>query len=178
MTVVQLLPVRSSADTEGDVARMLEKLEANGSALTILRYVANASSAFRPFVLFANALLNKSTLPRTSIEVLILHIATLVDAPYEIAEHVPMALAAGLDQRTIDGVLVGDIPSVVHDAPTLVMIEVAHALIGARSIPESLWAQTVQELGAEGAMELVLVVAWFAGTVRIVTDALGLEGAR
>ena len=41
MTVAQLLPVRSSADTEGDVARMLGKLEANGGALTILRYVAN-----------------------------------------------------------------------------------------------------------------------------------------
>jgi 4-carboxymuconolactone decarboxylase len=173
-----MLPLRSSADTDGDVARLLGKLEANGSALTILRYVANATNAFRPFVLFSNALLNQSTLPRTSIEIVILHIAVVVDAPYEVAEHVPMARAAGLDQRTIDGVIAGDIKSVVHDDKTLTMIEVADALVSGRSIPDPLWAEMVEKLGTESAMELVLIVGWFAGTVRVVTDALGLGASR
>src|SRR3984957_21092134 len=99
---LDLTPLRSE-DADGEVERVLSKLEASGNDLKILRVLANAENVFRPFVLLSNALMNKSSLSAADREVVILHLAAQRDVPYEWKEHVPMSDAVGIteDQRKL-----------------------------------------------------------------------------
>lgn len=170
-----LLALRSSKDTEGDVAALLAKLEASGSNLTILRYLANAPAQFRPFVSFANALLNKCTLPRTTVEIVVLRVGARLDLPYEVAEHVPMAERAGVGLATIKAITSGDIEAAELDHDETLALGVADALLDGGRIPDGMWRDAVDAFGEAGAVELLLVVGWFSGLVRTVLQGLDLE---
>lgn len=166
---------RTSADTEGDVARVLEKLEGTGQNLVVLQLVANSPKVFRPFVLFANALLNQSTLPRPVMEVVILWLAQHHQAPYEWAEHEPMAERAGLTAAQIDALRTGGplAPELFSDEDRLA-VAVARALTEDEVVPPELWERAVATWGEAGAMDLIFTVGWWGGLVLALVRALGL----
>lgn len=171
----ELLVRRTSTDAQGDAATMLAKLEAAGSDLTILRYLANAPALLAPFVRFANALLNKSTLPRTTIEVVVLRIAQRLEIPYEWAEHVQMAAQAGVPASVVAAIERGDLDAAHLDAGASLAVAVADVLVDGNTVRPDLWRRCLDELGHAEATELLLVVGWFAGLVRTVLLGLQLE---
>lgn len=169
------VPRRSAADTEGEVQRVLTKLEGNGQDLTILRIVGNSAHAFRPFVLLSDALLNRSVLPAPIREVAILWMAKERGVPYEWAEHVPMALRYGVTQEQIDHLASGEpLGSGPFTDEMLLAVRIAGGLLERNGVSEQHWADGVGRWGVEGMLDLVFAVGWWGGFVSTVLEALGL----
>jgi alkylhydroperoxidase family enzyme len=169
------IPRRTAADTEGDVHRILGKLEATGQNMTVLRIMANEPKLFRPFVLFANALVYSEYLPADVREVVVLWIARDEAAPYEWHEHVPMARRAGLSDEQIERVSDGRVDASGFSDDHLLGVAVARAILHDRSLPTELWEQSVERWGVEGAIDLVMSVGWWGGSTRMLLEALGLR---
>jgi alkylhydroperoxidase family enzyme len=167
----EAIPRRTAADTEGDVQRVLGKLEASGQNMTVLRIMANEPKLFRPFVLFANALMYSEFLPADVREVVVLWIARAEAAPYEWHEHVPIARRVGLSDEQIGE---GRVDSSGFSEDQLLGVAVAQAMLEKRSLPPELWEQATARWGVEGAMDLVMSVGWWGGITRMLLEALGL----
>ena len=167
------LPLRTSADTDGDVARVLAKLESSGLSLKVLRILANSASTFRPFVLLSSGLLNGSPLPAAVRESMILYLAAQRGTQYEWEEHVPMSERAGVtaEQRTAIGR--GDL-SQLSDAQRLA-ISAADEIIEERSLSSTTWELLTSTWGDEGALDVILVTAWWGAFVPTILESLGLH---
>src|SRR3984957_1491730 len=171
---LDITPLRSE-DADGEVARVLSKLEASGNNLKILRILANGENVFRPFVLLSNALMNKSSLSAADREVVILHLAARRDVPYEWKEHIPMSDAAGITEEQRKLILSGTIGAEEFTASQLLAVRAADEIISGRSLSESTWAQACAAWGRDGALDLVVAVAWWGAFVPTIIEAIGLQ---
>lgn len=166
---------RTAADTDGDVARVLGKLEARGSALAVARYVANSSAAFRPFILFSDALLSRAQLPADVREVVVLHLAVKRDNRYEWFEHEKMSQAAGITEEQRSAIRIGAYEGGLFSHGQRLAVGVADELIDRRQLSAGRWREAIDAWGPEGAMDLVLSIGWWGGLVPVLLEALGLE---
>jgi alkylhydroperoxidase family enzyme len=167
------LPRRTSADTEGEVSRVLGKLEASGQDLTILRLLANNASIFRPFVMMANSLMYKAKLPPDVRETVVLWLGQHQRSTYEWAEHAPMSKRAGLSDAQIEAIRKGDLT--MADPAQAFAVEAVRELLANRSLAPATWKGMVERWEVDGAMDLILTAGWWGGLVPAVIDALGLE---
>lgn len=166
---------RSSADTEGEVARVLRKLEVSGKDATVARLVANAPSIFRPFVMLSDALLHRSALPPRIREVVVLHLATRTGSAYEREEHEKIARDVGLDDEVVAHLRDADADGAgLRDDERAALRLAAAVLAGSRDIGAPI-AAARRHLDEQMVLELVLCVAWWGGFVPLATAALGLE---
>lgn len=168
------LPLRTAADTDGDVSRVLGKLEAKGLDMRILRVLANSPGMFRPFVLFADKLLHESRLGGAEREVVIMHLAARRGVPYEWAEHVPMAAAAGVTEEQLAVLASGTLDDLSLFSPTeQVALRTSDAIVDGR-LTEQAWADVTAALGDGAALDLLLSVAWWGSFVPTIIESLGL----
>lgn len=172
------LPLRSSGDTEGEVQRVLGKLEGRGTDLTVVRMMANSANAFRPFVLFADALMTRSPLPPEVREVVILHLAARMGQTYEWFEHESMSERAGVSAAQREAIRGRDLESPLFSEQQRLGIKAADELLDGRHLAEPTWRAMVQAWGPGGALDMVLTIGWWGGLVPYVLDALGLEDPR
>jgi 4-carboxymuconolactone decarboxylase len=77
--------------------------------INIFRMMANAETAFRPWLAFGGALLSSLELDARVRELVILHVGRLSGAEYEWVQHVPIALAVGATQEEVDAIERGDV---------------------------------------------------------------------
>lgn len=170
------VPRRTSADTTGEVQRVLGKLEANGLDLTINRLLANCSTSFRPFVLMSGALLKQGVLSPFLRELVILTLAAQRRLSYEWLEHVPMAYDAGLTMAQVEAIRAGSFDAAAISAEAELALRITAELT---SPPSTILAEdfdaAVAAWGVDGALELALVVGWWGGFVATFVSALGLE---
>jgi alkylhydroperoxidase family enzyme len=171
------LPERTAADTEGDVARILGKLDAAGDNKRILRLLANAPTAFRPFALLTTGLLTSRWFPRPVQEVVILHMAARHQTQYEWEEHVPMGLSSGVRQEQVDAIARdrAAVDTSVFDHSELLAVAVADDVVDRGSPELEHWEQVVAEWGVEGAMDLLWTVCVWGALVPSMIGALGLR---
>ncbi len=162
-----------STDTEGDVARVLAKLEGTGQSLKVLRILANSTATFRPFVLLSNGLLNGSPLPAEVREAMILHLASTRGTRYEWEEHVPMSERAGITAAQRAAIAQGDL-SPLSDGQRLA-ISAADEIVGQHSLGGATWQQLVSTWADEGALDVILVTAWWGAFVPTILESLGLH---
>lgn len=170
----ETIPRRSSADTDGEVKRVLSKLEVSGQNMTVLRIMANEPKLFRPFVLFANALVYSDHLPSDVREVVVLWLARSEEASYEWFEHLPIARDAGLTDAQIELIEQGTLDAEAFTEDQLLGVEVAKAMMKTHSVPSGTWEQVVDRWGIAGAIDLVVSVGWWGGITRMLLEALGL----
>jgi hypothetical protein len=170
------IPLRSSSDTEGDVKRVLSKLEPSGHDLKINRVMANSSAAFRPYLLLASGLLNNAALPPIEREIVILHLATRRHVTYEWEEHVPMSKEAGVTDEQRRAIELGqlDDPSIFSQAEQLA-IRVSDSIIDRGSPSPEMWSEMKAQWGPEGAFDLVVTVAFWGGFVPTIIESVGLK---
>lgn len=167
------LQLRSSADTAGEVARVLAKLEASGRNLPIVRAVANWEQGFRPFILMADALLTKGELDPVVREIVVLDLAKQQELEYEWAEHEPMALRAGVSPAQISAIAQRQpVSSDVFPEEATTAVELARTVLNGRRIPDGLWQRAADMLGETAAIELIFAVAWWGGFVPAVIRSL------
>jgi 4-carboxymuconolactone decarboxylase len=77
--------------------------------INIFRMMANAETAFRPWLAFGGALLSSLELDARVRELVILHVGRLSGAEYEWVQHVPIALAVGATQEEVDAIERGEV---------------------------------------------------------------------
>jgi alkylhydroperoxidase family enzyme len=171
---IDLEPLRSS-DAEGEVQRVLSKLEATGNDLKILRVLANSQPAFRPFVLLSNALMNLSALPPEDREVVILHLAARRDVPYEWKEHVPMSDAVGITDEQRELISAAQYEGDSFSDAQRLAVRVADEIIEERSLAEETWVKACRTWGRTSSLDLVLTVAWWGAFVPTIIEAIGLK---
>jgi hypothetical protein len=170
---------RSSADTEGDVQRLLGRLEESGNAQKVVRLLANSSTIFKPFVLMSTALMAKATLPATEREVVILYLAARRGVAYEWAEHIPMSAAAGITEAQRDVLATGalDDLQLFTDGQQLAL-RAAQEITEEGRLSEASWDQARSSWGEQGAIDLVCTVGWWGGFVPTIIEAFGLQTPR
>jgi alkylhydroperoxidase family enzyme len=170
------LRFRSSADTEGEVRRVLGKLEATGHDLPISRLLANAPAAFRPFVLLSDALLNRSILDPLVRETVILHLAARLGVRYEWGEHVPMSEDAGVTEQMRSALAApasGDMSALTDQQRAAVRI--ADQIL-ARTLTDAGWEEACSLWGAQGALELTMAVGFWGGFIPAVIGVVERQG--
>jgi 4-carboxymuconolactone decarboxylase len=170
-----LVARRTSEDTEGEVQRVLGKLEASGRSNLILSLLANSTTGFRPFVLMSNALLTRSALPPPVRECAILAIAAAQANSYEWQEHVLWAREVGLTDEQIAAIEAGqdDSSAEFTDEMRLAM-RVARRLGSARWVEDDDWDEMCSCWGEATALDVCMVAAWWGGFVPVMTKALRL----
>jgi 4-carboxymuconolactone decarboxylase len=167
---------RSSHDTEEPVQGVLAKLEATSNDLTIMRMLANAPTAFRPFVLLSDALINRGIIPADVREVAILTCAALTESNYEWEQHAGLAAASGLPEATIRTLRGGDIrAAAMLPPPQRLAVVIADHLVRSRHLPDEPWREAVNVWGERGAAELLLIIAIWGGLIPIVLGGLDLH---
>lgn len=166
---------RTSADTEGEVQRVLGKLEAGGNDIKIMRLMANSPQAFRPFLLMSLSLMERAALPPNHREVAILRLGTLLEVEYEWREHVPMSAKAGVTDEQREAIRWGRVDDEdLFDQPQLLALRIVDTILTEQAMPTALWDQACAQWGREGALDLVLVVGWWGGFVPNVIRCLGI----
>jgi alkylhydroperoxidase family enzyme len=169
--------LRTAADTDGATQRVLTKLEATGQAQTILRLAANSPTVFRPFVLLANALVNNAALGAAEREALVLYLATKEGAAYEWDAHQVPAEKAGLTAEQVEVLGAGEAlrrPDVFSDEQNLAL-RLGDQLVEGHPWSDADWAAAIGAWSADGALDLVFSVSWWAGFVLLFTRALDLR---
>ncbi|MEQ8718416.1 MAG: carboxymuconolactone decarboxylase family protein [Acidimicrobiales bacterium] len=169
------LPRRTSADTEGPVAKVLSKLEATGQDLTVLRLLANSPTVFRPFVRLSSTLMYDGALPEKVREVVILWMGRNRPHSYEWIEHVLIARRVGLSDEQIDAIERDDLDGDLFTDEQRLAVVVAAQLLGDHALPPETFEAAVDTWGLETFIELVMVVGWWGGTVPTFLEAMGLR---
>lgn len=98
------IPLRTSADTDGEVSQLLRRLEERGTDLHVMRAMANCDSAFRNFLRLGQSLLVRSKLDARWRELAIMRVAWRNKSDYEWGQHVSFARNAGLSDAEIEAI--------------------------------------------------------------------------
>lgn len=168
---------RSSKDTAGKTQQIMGKLEESGNINDMIRLLANSPNGFRPFVMMSNALLTQAKLPAKVREVAVLCLARARHALYQWGEHIEMSHKVGVtavqQQAIKDGRL--DDPA-IFDAGERLALRIAAIMAQGDDLSAGNWREMERHWGIEGALDLVLTIAWWGGFVPLIINALAVQG--
>lgn len=162
------------ADPDTAPERVRRALE-NVPPLNVFRMVANAETAFRPWLAFGGALLSSLELDPRVRELAILRVARLSGAEYEWVQHVPIALAVGASQEQVDAVDRGEIDDdSLGDAERAALRFTTEVVREVRASDEALAALRAAGLSPREVVELLLVIGQYMLVARVAETA-GIE---
>ena len=101
------VPPVPESDWDQETRELLEGLRRGGRVYNIFTTLAHHPKLLKRWMVFANHILRKSTLPPREREIVILRTGWLCKAEYEWAHHVPIAREAGLTQEDIEQTVSG-----------------------------------------------------------------------
>ena len=140
--------------------------------IDLYRALANVPELLLAYRSLPQHLRHAATTPRRLRELAVLRVAQLVGSAYEWSHHRPMALKAGVTQAQLDA-LVSWRDSDRFDAderPVLAAVEAVHDV----SLSDAEFTALEERLGRQGAVEIVVAVAQYEATARII-QALGVD---
>ena len=168
MRGVARLPYVNPDDAPEPVRRALERVP----PLNVFRMVANAESAFRPWLAFGGALLSSLELDPRVRELAILRVARLSGAEYEWVQHEPLALAVGATPEQVAAVDRGELEheslGEVERAALRFTTEIVNDV---RASGESLDALQAAGLSPREIVELMLVIGQYMTIARVALTA-------
>jgi alkylhydroperoxidase family enzyme len=139
---------------------------AKAPQLRVIGMLANAETAFRPWLKFSGTLLTKLALDAGLRELVILQVGRLTGARYEWDQHVPIALAVGITQAEIDALEAGDLSA--FSGAARAVLDYAAAFI-ANEVTDSLHAALAGHLSDREVVELCLVAGHYLMLARTMT---------
>lgn len=170
-----LLPLRSSSDTSGEVARLMAKFEERQNAPEILRVIANSERGFSLWVHGIDALMYRSSLPGKDREAAILRLAAKVPSRYAWEQHSEIAMRLGMSPSAVDTVSHG-VETQLDTLPegARLAAEVVDVVLAGEALADDTWAACQQQWGDDGAFDLLLTIAWWGGFVPLLIQMFGL----
>ena len=146
---------------------------AGGKVFNIFSTLAHHPDLLKRWMVFANHVLVKSTLPPREREILILRIGWLCNAEYEWAQHVLIGKAAGLSDADVDRIAAGPDASgwSTDDAALIRAVDELH---GDAFISDATWQALSARWSVQQLMDLVFTVGQYA----LVSMALNTFGVQ
>jgi 4-carboxymuconolactone decarboxylase len=154
------------ADPDAAPERVRRALE-NVPPLNVFRMVANAETAFRPWLAFGGALLSSLELDARVRELAILRVARLSGAEYEWVQHVPIAKAVGASDEQV-AALEADQPEAdcFSEEQRALLRFTTEVVRDARASEESL-RRVAEFLSTREIVELLMVIGQYMMVARV-----------
>ena len=164
----------SLADMDRQPERVRQLTEGR-RPLNVLRLLANAPNVFGGWSEMVGEIFDSPTFSPRLREVIILRVGHLQNSPYELAQHVVMAHAAGLTDQQIDALLdAGDIDAAGFSPDERTLIDVVTELFETHRLRDESFAAAQALLGDEALTEMLMIVSCYYG-LALVLNAVDLE---
>ncbi len=154
-------------------AKIMAPFVADGADMNIFKTLLRHPDLMRRWMVFANHVLFKSSLPTREKELVILRIGFLCQAGYEWAQHVQIARKAGLDDNGIKSAKIGPEASGISELDKLLLMA-TDELHSDAFISDRTWNSMSEHLSEEQMMDVVFTV----GQYNLVSMALNSFGVQ
>jgi len=153
----------------------IRQLLTRPGTLDVLRLIANAPNVFDSWAQMAGGLFDSPTFTPRMREVIILRVAHLQGSPYELAQHVIFARAAGLTDQQIDALQnKADLDAAGFSSDERLVIDTVTELCTTRRLSDDSFAAAHALLGDAALTELLMIVSCYYG-LALVLNAVDLD---
>ena len=160
-------------DWTDEAREQLGKTGDAGRPFNIFRTLARYPKLLKRWLVFANHILFKSTLPARDREILILRIGWLCQAEYEFAQHVVIGRRAGLTDADIQRIVDGP-EAAGWDPFEAALCRAADELRRDAFVSDPTWQALGARYGEEQLMDAVFTVGQY-NLVSMVLNSLGVQ---
>jgi len=168
----RIAPLESD-EWSDEAAKTLAPIVESGNVLNIFKTLAHHPALMRRWMVFANHVLGKSTLPDREREIAILRAGHLSNAGYEWGQHVVIGRTAGLTDDEIRRIRVGpDVPE-WNDLDRLVLTA-TDELHGDQFVTDGTWAGLSDHWSNEQLVDLIFTVGQYT-LVSMALNSLGVQ---
>jgi 4-carboxymuconolactone decarboxylase len=147
---------------------------ADPAPLKLFRMVANAESAYGPWLGYGGALLTQLELDPVLRELAILQVAKQVGSEYEWVQHDPIALAVGATREQVDAIDAGRLDDASFDADQQAVLRLTRTAVAEGAASEAEVAELAERLGPRQVVELLLVIGNYTAIAMLIAST-GLE---
>lgn len=162
------MPLATADEQPEHIRQLLDRPD----TLDVLRVIANAPNVFESWAQMAGQLFESPTFTPRMREVIILRVAHLQDSPYELAQHVAFARAAGLTDQEIDALR--DNGEADFSDSERTVIDTVTELCTIRRLSDDSFAKAQALLGDEALTEMLMIVGCYYG-LALVLNAVDLD---
>ena len=162
-----------ASDWSAEVQELMAPVPEDRRALNIMKTLAQHPELMRRWMVFANHILGKSTLPVRERELLILRIGYLCQSGYEWGQHVRIARQAGMTDAEIRACQTGSGTPGLSDLDRLLFQATEELHVDAH-VSDATWAGLGQHLNTQQLMDVVFTV----GQYNLVSMALNTFGVQ
>jgi 4-carboxymuconolactone decarboxylase len=156
----------------------IRKFMARRGEFNLFRLLAHAPAVFVGWTQMVDELLDSPTFTPRMRELIILRVAHLQSAPYELSQHTDLARSAGLTERQINAIIDAGDPGDLEDAgfsPTeRTVLDAVTELCTTRHLSDDSFAAVRAALGDEAVTELLMIVSCYYG-LALVLNAVELD---
>jgi 4-carboxymuconolactone decarboxylase len=156
----------------------IREFMARRGELNLFRLLAHAPAVFVGWTRMLDELFDSPTFTPRIRELIILRVAHLQSAPYELSQHTALARSAGLTERQINAIIDAGDPGDLEDAgfsPTeRTVLDAVTELCTTRHLSEDSFAAVHALLGDEAITELLMIVGCYYG-LALVLNAVELD---
>lgn len=163
----------TEADWTDDSRPVLAANSARGPVLNVFGTIARHPKLLKRWVVFANHVLNGSTLPARERELVILRTGYLCRSGYEWAQHASIGRAAGLTDDEIVRLTVGSTADEWSSADRA-LLRATEQLVADHFVDDPTWAELSATWSQQQLMDLVFAV----GQYTLVSMALNTFGVQ
>lgn len=143
--------------------------------LNVFRLIANAPNVFVGWAQMVDELFDSPTFSLRMREVVILRVAHLQGARYELGQHIGIARGAGLTEQHINAIVdTGDVDTAGFSRTERVVLDLVTELCGTHHLTDYSFAAARAALGDEALTELLMLVSCYYG-LALVLNAVDLD---
>jgi len=168
----RILPT-TAADWTDDSRPVMAANSRSGPPLNVFATIARHPKLLKRWVVFANHVLNGSTLPARERELVILRTGYLCRSGYEWAQHVAIGRAIGLTDAEVERLTVGSSDTAWAPADRA-LLRATEQLVGDHFVDDVTWAELATTWNEQQLMDLVFAV----GQYTLVSMALNSFGVQ
>ena len=160
-------------DPESAPERVREALE-RVPPINVFRMIANAETAFRPWLAFGGALLSSLELDARLRELVILHVGRLSGAEYEWVQHVPIALAVGASEEDVAAIEQGNVDAACLGPDVTAALRFTTEVVREVRASDATLEAVREHLSPREVVELLLVIGQYMLVARV-AETTGIE---
>ncbi|MEQ1702337.1 MAG: carboxymuconolactone decarboxylase family protein [Ilumatobacteraceae bacterium] len=168
----RILPT-TPADWTDDSRPVMTANSRSGPPLNVFATIARHPKLLKRWVVFANHVLNGSTLPARERELVILRTGYLCRSGYEWAQHVAIGRAVGLTDAEVERLTVGSSAD-GWSATDAALLRATEQLVADHFVDDATWATLATTWNEQQLMDLVFAV----GQYTLVSMALNSFGVQ
>jgi 4-carboxymuconolactone decarboxylase len=167
------IPALQAEQWDEDAREMMEPFASTGRDYNVFKTMANHPALAKRWMVFANHILGKSTLPERERELVILRIGHLCRAGYELAQHKSISRYLGMSEDAIASAETGPDTAGIS-AQDRLLLQATDELHSDAHISDQTWQGLSEHLSTEQLMDLVFTV----GQYNMVSMALNSFGVQ